>query len=323
MNVTRLKNSRTGVTLCLLFFLTSCCHPRSCLLEPTLCYSPLRKQFELMTSDFEALTIDEDQEEWSKEVKIGISLGKEFDFYRAITCFKRALVLMPEEANERRLQLEFYIVQCYFLGHKYHEAIEAFEFSDLRYATGSFPAFRDLLIMLYESYLKTEQCEKAKAVLLLLEKGDPESALELKIFTCLDYGNLPYATIWAENHPSGDDVAHFNRLYCQCSKSVRKAQLLNAFLPGSGYFYVGQKKTALTSLVLNTCFIAAAYYFFDTGNWGAGVFTTSLEFGWYFGGINGAGLAAKEYNECLYNTLGKELLIKRNLFPVLMLQTGF
>ena len=40
----------------------------------------------------------------------------------------------------------------------------------------------------------------------------------------------------------------------------------------------------------------------------AGIFTASLEAGWYLGGINGAGLSAKIYNDRLYSELGKEAL---------------
>ncbi len=157
----------------------------------------------------------------------------------------------------------------------------------------------------------------------LMEKGDPETALDLKLFTSLDSGDLSCVGSLAKQHPHCEDFSQFINSYCRCSKSVKKAQFLNAVLPGAGYYYVGQRKSALTSLVINTSFIAATYYFFDQGNWGAGLFAASLEFGWYFGGINGAGLAAKEYNECLYNNLGKDLMIKRSLFPALMLQTGF
>ena len=79
----------------------------------------------------------------------------------------------------------------------------------------------------------------------------------------------------------------------------------------------------MTSFMINASFIAASWYFFDHGNYGAGIITSSLEFGWYFGGINGAGLAAKEWNQHIYNIKGKELMIEMRLFPVLMLEASF
>ena len=49
----------------------------------------------------------------------------------------------------------------------------------------------------------------------------------------------------------------------------------------------------------------------------------SAEFGWYVGGINGAGLAAKEYNEFIYNDLAKNYLLSTKGFPVLSISKGF
>lgn len=322
MSVNKSKFFRAGVIFSLLLILSGC-HPRSHLLEPKLNYTPQKRQIEGMSSEFKALSSEELEQEWGKELKIGISFIRELDYYRAITSLKRSLFLMPEDVNDRHIQVEFHIIQCYYFGRKYQEAIESFEFGTIRYTTSAFPAFRDLLIILYESYLQTGQCEKAEAILNLMEKGDPETALDLKLFSSLSYGDLPSVRTLTHQHPYSDDFSQFNNLYCKCSKSVRTAQFLNAAVPGAGYYYVGQKKSALTSFILNTSFIAASYYFFDQGNWGAGLFTASLEFGWYLGGINGAGLAAKEYNECLYNKLGKNLMIKHSVFPVLMLQTGF
>ena len=94
-------------------------------------------------------------------------------------------------------------------------------------------------------------------------------------------------------------------------------------LPGAGYYYVGQKKAALTAFVINSLFTAAAYQFFAKGYPAAGFITLSFEAGWYFGGINGAGLAAKEYNERLYEVKAKDFMLKERLFPLLTFETSF
>ncbi len=111
--------------------------------------------------------------------------------------------------------------------------------------------------------------------------------------------------------------------YCCKAKSVKKAQMLNAILPGAGYYYVGQKKSALTSFIINTLFTAAAYQLFDKGYFAGGLIVSSLELGWYLGGINGAGLEAKEYNQSIYNTMAKDTMAQNRLFPVLMFETTF
>lgn len=322
MNVIR-THFKTYAILASFLLLFTACHSRSHLVEPDLHYTAQKRLFEKNSPDFKPLTTEEVKEEWGKELYFGIAFAKNFDFYRAITCLKRALFIMPVHLAERRMQAEFLIMQCYYLGEKYNDAIEIFEFGTIRRATSAFPAFRDLTVILYDSYRIEGQNDKAETVLLLIEKGDPETALDLKLSRALDSADFNSILSLSEKHSQPEEFSQFVQAYRYQAKSVSKAQFLNAVFPGAGYFYVGQKKTALTSLLLNTSFIAATYYFFDKGNWGAGLFTASMEFGWYFGGINGAGLAAKEYNECLYAGQGKDLMIKQSLFPVLMLQTGF
>ncbi len=100
-------------------------------------------------------------------------------------------------------------------------------------------------------------------------------------------------------------------------------QLLNALIPGAGYLYIGQKKSALTAFLLNGLFIAAAYQFFHHRHVAAGIITTGFEAGWYFGGIYGAGEEAKYYNERLFEKNAATVLNDYKLFPALMMQYAF
>ena len=109
----------------------------------------------------------------------------------------------------------------------------------------------------------------------------------------------------------------------QKKKSVSRAQTYNAILPGAGFLYVGQKQSALTSFLLNGLFIWASIHFYSKGNYAAGAVFTSLETGWYFGGIYGAGESAKLYNERLYEKEAYPILNSGGFFPVLMLRYGF
>jgi len=308
----------------LLLCLVLCsCHPRSCELEPCIKYTPQRYQIHQLSSAFSPLSPEEQNQDWGREYTIALSFAHDFDLYRAITGFKRALILIPRTNWDRRLQIEYSIVFSYYLGNKYCEAAEAFELSGLPQASGSFPAFGELLLILYDSYQYIGETEKAFSILELIEKHHPDTANNLKLQTAFHEGDLCLINALAPKRNSPDDIYQFLDCYCYETKSVTKAQTLNAVLPGAGYYYVGQKKSALTSFIINTLFIGAAYHFFEHGNTAAGLITTSLEAGWYFGGINGAGLAAKEYNEGLYNRTAKETMIRNDLFPVLMFETAF
>lgn len=312
------------VILLLTSFLSGC-HPNSCLLEPNITYFPQQRNVEFLPSAFPALSDDELKQDWGKELRAGNAFAREFDLYRAITAYKRALIFLPPgQYDNRRAQIEYDIVACYYFGKKYQEAVQAFEFSQrLKLVTNAFPVFRDIIIILYESYLETGQTLKATKMLDLIDIAQPEAGQELRISLALSEGELDCAALLAENTPHHEAVDTFICDYRQEIKSVKKAQTLNAILPGAGYYYVGQKKAAMTSFFINALFTAAAYQFFDRGYIAAGIITTSLEMGWYFGGINGAGLAAKEYNEGLYNSCGKEFMIRNKLFPILMIQTAF
>ncbi len=305
-----MQKSIIVVMACL--FLTGC-HPKSSTIEPDIKYYPQERLINRLPSHFPELTSLELSEDWGKELKIGIQFGREMDLYRAITAYKRALFLIPRGHQERIWQIEYSIILSYYLGSKYDNVIATFEDSQLKAAPTTFPVMQDLVIILQDSYRELEEEDKAEVILNYLEKEAPEKAQNLELYDAIqgaDFSKL-------------DGVQNFVDSYCCEAKSVRKAQLLNAVLPGAGYYYVGQKSSAMTSFMINASFIAASWYFFDHGNYGAGIITSSLEFGWYFGGINGAGLAAKEWNQHIYNIKGKELMIEMRLFPVLMLEASF
>jgi hypothetical protein len=274
----------------------------------------------MLPSPFNPVTENEMRQEWGRELHMARKFAREGDYYRAITCYKRAKFLIPKDLYERRNEIDYGIILSYYMGQKYCDAILTFEGSSLSSVSSEFPPFRDLVLILQDSYEKTGQFQKGDLLLELMEKGDAEGACRLKGSHALISGNLNEALSFL---PDEKELSQFQASYCRCYKSAKKAQILNALLPGAGYYYAGQKKSALTSLAINTLFTAAAYHFFNRGNWGAGLITTSLEMGWYFGGINGAGLAATEYNERVYERCVREIMEKNRLFPVLMLEASF
>lgn len=302
--------------LCVLSLLSGC-QQNSCQFEPTIVYVPPARLVEDLPSAFPPLSPQELRQDWGKELIIANGFALENDFYRAITGYKRALFLIPPKYPERRFQIEYGIMQSYYRAGKYCETIETFDHSTLTNVPDTFPAYDDLLIILQDSYTEIGQPEKACKILSLIESRNRCTAEKLELSQSLRSADFNCLT---QNDPL---TCGFLASYQQQAKSVQKAQLLNAILPGAGYLYVGQGKTALTSFAINALFIAAAYQFFHHGNVAAGIITASLETGWYFGGINGAGLAAKAYNECIYSNAAKELMLQERLFPILMLNYAF
>lgn len=292
-------------------------------IEPTLSYAVQDKYLLSLPSPFPPLTLAEKMTDWGKEMQVGFGFAHELDLYQAITAFKRAQFLIPPEDKARRLEIDYEILLCYYTGKKYNEVIHTFNQSQLRYVNQEFPAFQDLLTILYESYEQQGMDPEAQRFLQAIHSSYPEEGDKLLLSKALTDANFPLLYTYAATPP---DKPYLDRLlsdYEQRKKSVTAAQMLNAGLPGAGYLYLGQMQSATTAFFLNGLFIAASAYFFHEGNVAAGIIFTSFEAGWYFGGIFGAGLEAKAYNERLYESLATPMMVRERLFPTLMLNYAF
>jgi putative membrane protein insertion efficiency factor len=69
-----------------------------------------------------------------------------------------------------------------------------------------------------------------------------------------------------------------------------------AIIPGLGYLYSKQPKTALTAFLFNGMTIFATYDLLKRGQYGMGVLMTAMSMSFYIGNIYGSGRSAKKYN---------------------------
>lgn len=310
----------------LLFFLTlslfGCCKV-SDRIEPRVSYQIQDRRFERLQSAFEPLSDIEKESNWGREMLIAKAFADELDLYRAVSTYKRAAILIPNGHVMRKLEIQYDILLCFYLANRYDETIENFEKSSLATADATFAAYHDLLLILYESYREMDDPEKEERMLELIQKSFPETVEELKVSQALRDADLVALCDINQDLPRPSYLDPMLSCYQQNKKSVGKAQALNAFIPGAGYLYIGQKKSAITAFLLNGLFIAAAYQFFHRGHTVAGIITTGFEAGWYFGGIYGAGEEAKYYNERIYECNASQVLNQHSLFPVLMLRHAF
>ncbi|MFA6118428.1 MAG: tetratricopeptide repeat protein [Parachlamydiales bacterium] len=308
------------IILFLSFFFLFGCYKVEDKIEPKIICHLKEDHINSLKNPFKPLSSEEKSSDWGKEFIIAKKFSKDFDLYRGITNFKRALILIDDENTERKLEIEYNILFCYYLGKKYDELIDFFDKSSLCFADKSFEAFEDLLVILYESYHELQNDDKQRKILELLHDSYPEIEKKIIISTHLidadvdtlskDYSNINY-------------VNNILKIYEKEKKSVRTAQFLNTFIPGAGYLYIGQKRSALTAFMLNSLFIYGSYEFFHKGWTAAGVITASFEAGWYFGGIYGAGEEANFYNERVFERLTTPVMNKEKLFPVFMIKYGF
>jgi len=308
-----------------LFFclLLSGCYRVPDKIEPHINFQIQEQHFAKLSSAFPPLSSSERSTDWGREYIIAQVFGKELDLYRAVFTFKRALILLPSDDRARKLEIQYDIFLCYFLGKRYDEAIEAFDKSDLAHVDKTFPAYHDLLLILYECYREMDTPEKQQKIYELMEKSYPDTAEKIKLSRALREGDLSFIECVAKDFPQTSYLDDLLCFYKTHKKSVAGAQVLNALLPGAGYLYIGQRKSAFTAFLLNGLFITAAVQFFRHNHIAAGIITAGFESGWYFGGIYGAGEEAKYYNERLYERKASIVLNEHNLFPALMMKYDF
>lgn len=292
-------------------------------LKPHLNYAVQDRYLQELPSAFTPLSPHERELDWGKEYTIAMGFAKQLDLYQSITAFKRAQFLIPIDNPERKQEIDYGIILCYYFGGKYQEAIDTFEKSPLRTLPASFKAKHDLLVVIYDCYLNTEQFPKATQTLHYLYQEDAPAAEKAYESTLFKQADLPSLHQFSDARPEDTSLKYFLSQYDAQKKSVGTARSLNAVFPGAGYLYLGQKQSAVTAFLLNSLFIAATVHFFQQKQYAAGAIFASFETGWYFGGIVGAGLEAKYYNERLYEELATPVMTEHRLFPTLMLRYSF
>jgi tetratricopeptide (TPR) repeat protein len=301
-----------------LIFLASCYHIPD-LIELKIPSPTEEPYFSSLPSPFSPLSSDEIGTPFGRELLIAHTFAKELDLYRAISTYKRALILLPP-SHPRQQEIEYAIFLSYCLGGRHKEAIDYFETTTLPFVDQSFPPIQDLFILLYECYREVGDETRQYKVLQMLGEHYPSTQQMLALSMALREADLSLLqTSPTYQQPVQDLLSDYRAQ----KKSITKAQVFNALCPGAGYLYLGQKRSALTAFLLNSLFLGAAYQFYHRGNLAASLITIGFEAGWYFGGIYGAGEEAKYFNERLYEVKASELLSQNRLYPGLMLKYGF
>lgn len=295
-------------------------------IEPQIDYCVEERALCKKNSPFAPLTPGETSSRWGTEYTIGLGFGKQLDLYQTITAMKRSQILMQCNHPQRSDEADYFIMLSYYLGKRYGDVIETFCRSPLKYTSmDHFTPYCDMAVMLYDAYLHQHppECVKADHMLCCIKGMDPSVGAKLELSTTLASGKIGALQEYRLCHHEDHSLEHLLDQYDRQRKSVLRAQFYNAILPGAGYWYVGQRQSAITAFLLNGLFIGAAAHFFVKGEIAPAIIFTSFEAGWYFGGILGAGLAAKSYNERVYEKLASHYMQKENLFPVMQLKYAF
>ncbi|HRW58222.1 MAG TPA: hypothetical protein P5048_01230 [Chlamydiales bacterium] len=312
-----------------LFYLSFCfllcfsCYKVEDTIQPQITHHFNEYDIQSLASAFPKLSEEDKNSNWGKEYLIGLGFASDLDLYRAITTFKRAKYLLSSDEEDKIVRTDYLILLCYYFAKKYGDVIQTFNDSELAFVDKTFPPFSDLLIILHESYMQLKDEKNSEKTLHLIGKHYPEHFEKISLSNSCAKGEFQKMEQFATKPQEKEMVTSLKTHYESNKKSIGKAQALNALIPGSGYLYLGQKRSAVTSFLLNGLSIAAAYQFYNRGYIAAGIITTSFEMGWYFGGIYGAGQEAKFYNERLYEGIAEKNMHKEKMFPIYLLKYAF
>lgn len=271
------------------------------------------------------LSKEEAESHWGQEYVLGKQFAEEQDFYRAITCFQRAKFLLPLPIDDDRMAQLFHAeLLAYSLGGKYQEAISLWEKEADSLRIKDKDIAKDCICLLFESYCRLGQEQKAHDLLNALPMNEPLRK-KLPLFEVIAKNSdesISTAHLFAHEVGIDEEVAakELSSLYVNQRKSPATARILNGILPGAGYLYVQQYQTAATAFIFNALFIASTVQFFHADLAAAGCLCAGFEVGWYLGGITGAGLAADMYNVRLRELIAKPYLERFRLFPLRMVR---
>lgn len=333
MNRQLQKNSRSKFIFLQLILLLSCLST-SCVAKKTRSHE-VPQQISLtrivrLEPAFTPMSDLERYTEWGKELNLGKRFAQNEDLPTALFCFKRAHMISQMSSHmsqARRQEIEYDLFLTYYLQNNYKEAAHIFEASSLSELPETSPLRPQILAMLIECY---DRLGKTSQVINLFEGLKIESPETYRKMACwyhvTHYGQIPKKL-------SEELSTNLSTSSLSLSETITAIQnemvpplvpeTLNAILPGSGFAYLGQYKTALTSFALNGLFIAAGVQFLSRGEVAFGLITLGAEVGWYGGGILGGGLAAQHYNEKLWKNRINSLFDQERIFPVLQLKYGF
>lgn len=245
------------------------------------------------------------------QLRVADAFMQEKEYYRAITEYKRFLILFPDSGRSDYALLQAGI--AYFRGGDNDGAIK--NLSALRDKYPQSPHVADASFFEGLSYWKKKEHAKAGDLFLALVDVYPDSsyaprALAGAALIELDKDN-PLETKsllrrFVETYPDHPKTGAVREAISMLDgyadlpqKSEVLAGIMSALLPGAGYAYAGDYGTAVMSLLVNGAFIAGTWTAFAQELYAVGALAGGVGVPFYIGNIYGSALAVKKWNQAV------------------------
>ena len=242
------------------------------------------------------------------QLKMADAFMEEGEYYRAITEYKKLLILFPD--SEWADYALFRVGIAYYNGEEYEPSVRSFSALRDKYPESSYVPkgyyFKGL------GYWKLKRFKEARIAFDALSEDYPRSehtplALVAASLVALEEENIALSTErleWLINrypeHPGSTKANEAIPLIRQYQKLPEKsktlAAILSAILPGSGYIYAGHLGDGITAFLINALWIAGVAGGIHGGYYAAAGIVAGVGLPFYFGNIYGSANAAKKWN---------------------------
>jgi tetratricopeptide (TPR) repeat protein len=242
------------------------------------------------------------------QLKIADAFMEEGEYYRAVTEYKKFLILFPDSA--RAGYASFEIAMAYFKGEEYGAAARSFLTMREKYPESAYAIQAGYLEG--SSQWKLKNYDRARETLETLIEQHPKSeyaarALVVICLAALDENKAEVSRRALERfldqypqHPGEGQVreamAELDRYQGLPEKSPVLAGVLSAILPGSGYFYAEHYGDGITAFLINGLFIAGTVAAINQENYAVAGIVGGIGVPFYLGNIYGSANAAKKWN---------------------------
>ncbi|MGE5839980.1 MAG: tetratricopeptide repeat protein [Deltaproteobacteria bacterium] len=257
------------------------------------------------------------------QLKIADVFMEEREYYRAITEYKKFLILFPD--SERADYALFKTGMAYYRGEEYEATVQSFSVLRGRYQAS--PYLPEASYFEGLSYWKMKDREKARAAFDTLSEVFPQSefaplalvgssllALEEEDITA-SRNRLERVTDRYPEYSGSKNVKEAMPLIDQYpslpQKSETLAAVMSAIVPGSGYIYADHLGDGITAFIINALFIAGTVTAIDRENYAVAAIVGGVGLPFYLGNIYGSANAAKKWN------LGVKRDLRNNVFLTL------
>jgi tetratricopeptide (TPR) repeat protein len=261
------------------------------------------------------------------QLKIADAFMEEGEYYRAVTEYKKFLILFPDSAKADYAAFE--IGMAYFKGEEYGAAARSFLAVREKYPESGYAIPAGYLEG--SSQWKLKNYDRARAALETLAEQHPESeyAPRSLVVICLAALDENKAEVSRQalkrfldryaGHRGAENVSEaltLLDLYQQLpEKSPVLAGVMSAILPGSGYIYAEHYGDGITAFLINGLFIAGTVTSIHQENYAVAGIVGGVGVPFYLGNIYGSANAVKKWNLAVRNKIIQK--IHSTLSPLL------